>query len=106
MTGLKSRAETKNRYLPSLEKTGDPAAYQPSVTSTVLSCSSEYRYTLLSASTSWREYAIHLESGDQEKSRISHAFAWLTSVTFFVATSTNCRRSFLSDQRTFLPSGD
>src|SRR5262249_11188581 len=101
MIGLKSRADTKNRNLPSDEKHGELAAYEPSVTSVDFSCSIEYSQTLGSPSVSKRAYAIHFESGDQLKSRISHALAWLTTVTFFVATSTYWRRSFLSVQRIF-----
>src|SRR5438477_11744623 len=95
--GLKSRAETKNRYLPSELNAGEPAVYHPSVTSCALPDSSEYRYTFWSVSTSGRVNATHFESGDQANSRISNAFARSTTVTFFVSTSTNCNRSFLSD---------
>ena len=59
-----------------------------------------------SVSTSWRPNAIHFESGAQTYSRISHAFAWFTSVTFFDSTSTNWSRSFLSAHKIFFESGD
>src|SRR5581483_697009 len=104
--GLKSRAEVKNRYLPSALNVGLAAAYHPSVTSCVAPFSSEYRYTFGSESVSGRANATQLLSGDHAASRISNAFARFTRVTAFVCTSTNWSRSFLSDHRIFFESGD
>lgn len=99
------REDTKNSSLPSLLNSGSPTLNQPSVAVVFSPLASEYRTMSGTLRACGCVYASHWESGAQVKSWISHAPV-STSVTFLVATSTNCNRFFLSLHAMRVESGD